>query len=198
MKRAQRIIFNSMTVLSLMMCIATVGVWVRSYWVCDGVSWRYIPQDMSYGEWAGLVSSRGGLMFESSYWHWGIFAGYIKRGRVIVWTHEGASQYPRFVARKIDPDDVLRAQNFRALGFEVGREVVTDYAGSLLRERRTYATVPLPAIVAVTAFLPVFAVRRRMRERCAKEGHCLVCNYDLRATPDRCPECGTIPEKLKV
>ncbi len=47
-------------------------------------------------------------------------------------------------------------------------------------------------ILALACILPwaVRAMRRRMRP---PMGHCQRCGYDLRATPGRCPECGSMP-----
>ena len=56
-----------------------------------------------------------------------------------------------------------------------------------------FATLVFPSLHWLIA-LGGMSVRRSAVRR----NLCLSCSYDLRATPDRCPECGTIPEKEKA
>ena len=52
--------------------------------------------------------------------------------------------------------------------------------------------VPFWFVVCATLVLPLVQFRRAWRRhRRWVRGHCLECGYDLRATPERCPECGT-------
>jgi hypothetical protein len=51
--------------------------------------------------------------------------------------------------------------------------------------------VPYWSLLALMAVLPALWCRRRwVRDRRQKMGLCLACGYDLRGSPDRCPECG--------
>ena len=56
-------------------------------------------------------------------------------------------------------------------------------------------TVPLWAIVAgatLSTIAPVVSLTRRIRiARARRQGLCPRCNYDLRASREYCPECGT-------
>jgi hypothetical protein len=60
----------------------------------------------------------------------------------------------------------------------------------------TASFLAVPSLVAILICLPLATLdewgrRREQRRKAAMIGKCPTCGYDLRASNDRCPECGT-------
>jgi hypothetical protein len=59
--------------------------------------------------------------------------------------------------------------------------------------QRLFATGWMTGIAICGLVVLYRSSKQSLKERRLKSGYCLVCGYDLRSTPDRCPECGTAP-----
>ena len=93
-------------------------------------------------------------------------------------------------------------ETFRMAGFQWAfYQEPPDSRYRVLESHARFYVTPLWAIALVTGTMPlVVGLKWRRRRRAAArqlKGLCASCGYDLRATPDRCPECGTSSINVK-
>jgi hypothetical protein len=124
-----------------------------------------------------------------------------------------ASAVGQFARATAGPLTVPRGPTL-LVGFELGKLVVgwqpvapyrPAWAGQVQRRGVRYTRwsdgsgeveVPLWTVAALFAAAAIATrlLARRTGRRVA-DGHCVGCGYDLRATPGRCPECGTVARR---
>jgi hypothetical protein len=90
----------------------------------------------------------------------------------------------------------LTDERWLGFGFAHSTDIDTDRPGGAWKRHWTHRaiSVPLGFIALLLAIAPARWTQLYLRRRAFRRvGMCRQCGYDLRATPDRCPECGFIP-----
>jgi hypothetical protein len=172
----KRRLFNLLAGVSLVLCVAMVVMWVRSYWRSDQVQTTNLLYD--------LDTSPGRVWITKSsrpYWS-GI--PYLSR-------RAEARFGSRFHGIIIN-SNMNGTRTFAAGGF-VYFTYVQPYPPPPCRF--TEIGIPFWFISLVAAAPLTIWLRFRLTRK--QYGFCAACGYDLRATPNRCPECGTVPRKEK-
>jgi hypothetical protein len=192
----KRRLLNLLTALSLLLCMAVVALWVRGYRVGN------------YGEFVGVLDVRAGdpvevmrnLGMYSSHGRLGLgvtrsdfppndpYRTHHPHGRRLVWgTDDCFERFPFGPPRAnfrpwfaIDARDRTWANSTAVPG---GVATTTSRGVAI----SCWVPAGLFAILPTVVVLRHWRARRRRRTQC-----CLTCGYDLRATPGRCPECGTV------
>jgi hypothetical protein len=197
MAAVKRRLLNIATAVSLMLCTVTVVLSVRGFWSAD---------TFAVGKWW----RDGTVMFDRSYhlmtnWH-DIGINYTtetahltpheqERLHATPWSFShGTNEPPSFRQWSGGPREWPYGPPgwMTWLGFSTYhfRDITRgDAVNGPLTCDQTIATVPSWLVVMVFALIPAWRLWKRIRF--ARPGACRTCGYDLRATLDRCPECGT-------
>jgi hypothetical protein len=177
-RRTALILFDIVASLSLLLCALAAALSVQSYFVG-----RKIGYDDQWG-WRSIAVARGELCIHIVH----TFAAPppLEKG----WFAEDAPTLDPYASAAW----YFPTARPPVAGFFFGHRAVLGTA--------TLVLLPMPVVAAVLALLPLADLalhrRRRRDRRRVAEGHCVACGYDCRATPDRCPECGTSRSRVDL
>jgi hypothetical protein len=203
----KRRLLNVLTLVSFLLCVAVGYVWVRSY---VGSSFAYaLEVAPSRGIQWRLVARRGAVWFE--YWR------QPDKRVADAWSDEQQALFARNLEIRQERsriDSAARAAGRDSQLPEVGRLNV-EMSSNLsrihglnqkltawrreqqtprLRTRSLPIAVPFATLAALSLVGPTLRwLDLRRRRRLVVARICSACGYDLRATPDKCPECGVAP-----
>jgi hypothetical protein len=187
-----RRLFTILAAVSLLLCIATAALWVRSYYFVDGVSYAGVASSSGQQGLASSMSFYGmiGLTFGTKTPH----AHRAPTAADVKTPTDKRFDYDMLTIGAADRSHLQYEYHFGGLlGFRLRHWKTDDTDSSVSSITITFPDwIPL-LIFSITPALWLWWHRRAVRRK--RVGHCLVCGYDLRATPDRCPECGTVPPK---
>jgi hypothetical protein len=182
----RRKLFILTAIASAVLFVGICLLWLRSRVVRD-YAWTWLPWPSDAGVQRCLKfdADSGGGQLELS---WKVWTA-AQRNAFGFTTLPGKDYFfrtfpdvPQDYARSIPPT------NWNTLGFKY-------YSGA------THSSIYFPywSGALLTAVLPgAWMMQHQRRHRRAKAGHCPACGYDLRASPDRCPECGAVPNRNAV
>jgi hypothetical protein len=179
MRRLLRMVFGVTAIVCAVACAATLVLCVRSYSISNHLTLNQIVRTYAPAE-----MNEARFLCHST-------EVYASRGRVFVYLREFDGDEIDLAWRfSSQPPDDVDAPQTTSLCARLGFEKYDAPGGGIV-------TAPIWAIVLVAALLPFASVVSLVRRRRARrKGLCPACGYDLRATRDRCPECGAAPNRM--
>ena len=190
MKRFRQSLFTVFATVSLLGCIAIASFWVRGQFILDTYQWAAIEHGKKWSL-LRIDSVDGEICLLREYADFDTIAHaqeYAKFNQTPLGFHHDA--------HNPHGDDKAWPTNtwLNRMGFYGSIETFKHMSAGVHFQRLFipcwFATIITAAPVAI--WIDRFIKQRKRHER----GFCNNCGYDLRATPDRCPECGKTVEKV--